>query len=571
MKHAFFALLLSKFTCELKKNLIIFLIFISSLNCLSQNLYLKIDGNSEIENKIIDSLGYNENHTNAKSIVDEINLLSDKLTKIGYLEHQVLNNEVLNDTIFIYKLNLKNRIYKTHIYIGENLILNSLTTHIKTNDTLIIPYSETENYLNKTIYLLEKKGYPLAKLKLENIRKEKNRLIARLNIQLNNYRKINDLVIRGYDKFPTGHHLVLANNFKNKPFNQDNLKKIYDRFNSFHFVKQLKYPEILFEKDSTKVYVYLEKANSNSFDGFIGFSNDTEKKITLNGYLDLNLVNTLNSGEHLKLLWKSDGNQQKTFNISLDIPYIFKSPLGVKAQLNLFKQDSLFQNTKTAFDLGYMINYTTRMYFGYQSTESSDIQNRNSTTISDFKNSFATGNFEFIDYKNESLLFPEKTKINLKLGIGSRNSTQNKNSQFFISTELKHDLYFNEKNSFNIKSQNYFLKSETYLNNELYRFGGINSIRGFSENSLQANLFGSILTEYRYMIAPTIYAHTIVDYAYYQDATNNNLGNLLGFGFGFGIATKNGLLNLIYANGSSESQSIKDTKSIVHVSFKTNF
>ena len=50
------------------------------------------------------------------------------------------------------------------------------------------------------------------------------------------------------------------------------------------------------------------------------------------------------------------------------------------------------------------------------------------------------------------------------------------------------NFYINEKNIINIKNQNYYLKSKNYLTNELYRFGGINSIRGFAENSLQANL-----------------------------------------------------------------------------------
>jgi 1,2-phenylacetyl-CoA epoxidase PaaB subunit len=39
-----------------------------------------------------------------------------------------------------------------------------------------------------------------------------------------------------------------------------------------------KYPETLFTKDSTKVYVYLEKQNSNNFDGFIGFNNNENQK-----------------------------------------------------------------------------------------------------------------------------------------------------------------------------------------------------------------------------------------------------------------------------------------------------
>ena len=362
-----------------------------------------------------------------------------------------------------------------------------------------------------------------------------------------------------------------ANKFKNKPFNQENLKKIYTKFNTFRFVKQLKYPEILFEKDTTKVYVYLEKTKANSFDGFVGFSNNTVKKITLNGYLDLNLINTLNSGEHLKLIWKSDGNQQKTFNVAFEIPYIFKSPLGIKAQLNFFKQDSLFQNTKTTIDLGYMINHNARIYFGYQSTESSDIQNSNSITISDFQNSFVTSDFEFIDYIDESLFFLEKTKINLKLGIGSRSTFQNKNNQIFINGDFKHDIYLSEKNSFNIKSQNYFLKSETYLNNELYRFGGINSIRGFNENSLQGNVFTGLFAEYRYVASPNLYFYSITDFGYYQDKANNTEDQLYGLGFGFGLLSNGGLFNLVYANGNTGNQTIKLSNSIVQISFKTYF
>jgi hemolysin activation/secretion protein len=123
----------------------------------------------------------------------------------------------------------------------------------------------------------------------------------------------------------------------------------------------------------------------------------------------------------------------------------------------------------------------------------------------------------------------------------------------------------------NIKSQNYYLQSSTYIVNELYRFGGITSIRGFNENSLQGNVFTSLLTEYRYVLSPSIYAHSIIDYGYVQDRTSNVNSNLLGFGFGFGLLTKNGLFNLIYANGSTDEQQIKLSNSIVHISFKATF
>ena len=271
------------------------------------------------------------------------------------------------------------------------------------------------------------------------------------------------------------------------------------------------------------------------------------------------------------MYWKSDGKNQKTFNTAIELPYLFNSPLGLKAQLNIFKQDSIFQNTKTAVALGYLFNYNTRLYLGYQTTESSDIQNLNTSKISDFNNSFTTLNLEFSKYKSGEFLFPEKTKIAFKTGLGSRTAKLIANKQVFLSLDLKHTIYLNPKNVIQIKSQNYYLNSNDYIINELYRFGGINSIRGFNENSLQANLLSSLLTEYRYILAPNLYVHTLMDYGYFEDKANNTGETLLGLGFGFGLLTKNGLFNLIYANGSVKNQPIKSSNSIVHISFKTNF
>ena len=115
------------------------------------------------------------------------------------------------------------------------------------------------------------------------------------------------------------------------------------------------------------------------------------------------------------------------------------------------------------------------------------------------------------------------------------------------------------------------MSSDIYIINELYRFGGINSIRGFNENSLQGNFFSSLLSEYRYVVAPNLYVHSIIDYGYYNDKTSASRGNLIGLGFGFGLATKNGLFNVVYENGSTNEQEIKGSNSIVHVSFKTQF
>lgn len=552
------------------KKLIPLILFFFSLQSFGQNLYLKISGETEKATKFIDSVGYSKKHANVKSILEEANTFSDKLKRLGFLENEILENKKENDSTFHANLKLGEKTKFIHIYIGRNSELQKLGI-TEEKDTLIMPLSETEIFMNATLQKLERKGYSLAKLQLTNLKREKDFLKADLFFENEKLREVNDIVINGYDKFPEGHKKEIKRRYKNKVFNQETLKKIHGDFEKFQFINQTKYPEILFTKDTTKVYVYVEKSKPNRFDGFIGFGNNDNGDLKINGYLDLLLVNSLNVGERFNLYWKSDGNKQTTFNASLEIPYIFKSPLGIKGQLNIFKQDSTFQNTQTAIDLGYYFNFNTRVYLGYQSTESNDIQNLIGSTITDFDNSFITGNFEFTQFKNDDYFFPEKTIINIKTGTGKRNTETSVNNQFFINGDLRHNLYLNEKNIINIKSQNYYLQSEDYITNELFRFGGINSIRGFNENSLQANLFSSILTEYRYVLAPTIYVHSIIDFGYFQDKTTNNEGQLLGLGFGFGLLTKNGLFNLVYANGSTGDQEIKLSNSIVHISFKAKF
>ncbi|RTY88484.1 hypothetical protein [Flavobacterium sp. GT3R68] len=555
----------------MKRIFILFLLLYFGWNSSAQNFYLKISGENPSDKTTIDSIGYTVQHPNVKSVFDESRLFSEKLTKFGYIENETFGNTRPNDSTFLFQLRLGKRTEFIHLYIGTNTELQSLGIIVSKKDTLPVRFAEIEGFLNQTLAKLEAKGYSLAKLQLVNFKTLNNSLFAELHLEKGNKRQLNDIVINGYDKFPEGHKKNIQRLYRNKTFNQENLSKIHSDFEKFRFVNQTKYPEILFTKDTTKVYVYLEKSKPNKFDGYIGFSNDDESKLAFNGYLDLLLVNNLNVGEEFTLYWKSDGNDQKTFNIGIELPYIFRSPFGLKASLNIFKQDSTFQNTKTALDIGYFFNYNTRLYLGYQATSSSDIQNQNNFSISDYSNAFVTTNFEFTDFKRDDFIFPEKTKLNLKIGYGTRDSNLKSNQQLFAETDVKHAFYLNEKNSIYTRSQNFYLQSDNYITNELFRFGGINSIRGFNENSLQANLFTSLLTEYRYLAASNIYIHSIIDYGYFKDKTTENSGSLLGLGFGFGLLTKNGLLNLVYANGSTKEQSIKLSNSIVHISFKAVF
>ncbi|OGS78640.1 MAG: hypothetical protein A3G95_08370 [Flavobacteria bacterium RIFCSPLOWO2_12_FULL_31_7] len=536
----------------------------------SQQFYLKIEGNSSTENKIIDSIGYTKTHKEIKNLLEAQNNFNQNLLKIGYLENELLETKKTNDSSFTFKYNLGNLTRNIEIKIDS--LSNEVTEvlNIKSSETILL--SNLENFINEKLSILEKKGFAQSKIKLENFNKTENKLQAHLIIELNQVRKINNLVFQGYNQFPNGIKKVFLRKYQSKPFNKSVIKKIHSDFNSLPFVTQTKYPEVLLTTDSTKVYLYLEKRKNNTFDGFLGFGNNEEtQKLQFNGYLDLNLYNNLNSGERFNLYWKNDGNKQSTFNINLDLAYIFKSPMALKSNLKIFKQDTIFQNSSFDFDLGYMINYNTKVFIGYKDNVSEAIQKTPSSFVKDLKSTFTTTTFEHKKVDFDDSLFPDKFSVFTKFGIGNRTASSKKTNQFFAQFQFQQLLELNKKNYIHLKNDTYFLQSNDYFTNELYRFGGIQSIRGFNENSLQGNVFSGIFAEYRYIASPNLYFYSITDFGYFQDKANNAKDQLYGLGFGFGLLSNGGLFNLVYANGNTGNQTIKLSNSIVQISFKTYF
>ncbi|WP_433833781.1 hypothetical protein [Flavobacterium anhuiense] len=565
------------------KQLHYILILLFSSNCFAQSFYLNINGIDKKQKQTIDSILYTKKHPNIKSLNNEISSVTNRLAKQGFTDSKILANKQINDSTFNILLDLKTRIKEVHIYIGINSFFYDAKSTAK--DSIIIPYSELENFLNNKIADNEKAGFAFSKIKLENIKKKNSIIYADLNLDSEKKRTLNSIIVNYTnpalkDYFPKGALKQLNKKYLNKTFNQETVRQLYDDINRFEFVSQSKYPEILFAPDSTKVFTYLEKRKANNFDGYIGFSNDENKKLILNGYLDISLTNILRAGEKFSLYWKSDGNQQKTFNTKLEIPYLFQSSLGIKAQLNIFKQDSTFQNTKTDINLGYYLNYNSKIYLGYQSTESSDIQNINNSSISDFNNSYLTSTYEYRRIDSNNNLMPGKAFLNSTIGFGNRDTnsdpeTADPSKQFYINLNAVYNFELNNKNFININSQNFYLDSKNYILNELFRFGGMNSIRGFSENSLQGNFYSAILTEYRYMFSKSAYIHSIADYAIYQDLTNvsnpKKIKNLIGIGIGAGIQTKNGILRIILTNGHQNQQEIQLYNTIVNICYNVKF
>ena len=553
--------------------LIIYVLNSSLIN--AQNIALKIIGKDSIETKIIDSLNFKTKFIDYASIKKEVDLSYSKLQKKGYIESELVSIDRKNDSLIIAEIHLNKKYQNIYIYYNNNYITDELLKKISTNYTkkfFSIPILDSEKALNILNKQVSEKGLPFASFKLTNITKRNNKdLQGILIFNSTKSRIINNVIIKGYENFPESYLKRYLKIRKNQPFNLTDIKEKTSGLKTLPFAKQLKEPEILFTIDSTTLYLYLEKNRSNTFDGFLGFgNNESTSKVEFNGYLNLNLINNLNFGETFGLVYKSDENEQRTFNVTTNLPYIFKSPLGANLNLDIFKKDSTYTIVNQSAKLFYQINRKNKVYSGITLSKSDNLLNSTSNLIKDYNSTFISTSFEYSN-NIDDYLFPMRSYFYIQCDIGKRDLDNTKENQVGLRFKTFKILDLNNSNSIYININGETLFSDNYYENELKRFGGINSIRGFEENSLFATLYSVINSEYRYVLNNNIYVHTIIDAAYYEDDINKTKEKLFGFGFGFGLITKAGLFKLNYANGLSENQPFKINNSKIHLSLNAFF
>ncbi len=532
---------------------------------------------SDISKKKIDTLTFN----NYNEIELHINEATLQTHQNGFLSSYFSSPKKINDSTFT-----------------SDLVKNKKTTFIRINNWNKLP----KNIQKKTSLLKAKKknlfkieqvaalmttinqeysnnGDPFSSVQFKNLKQKKDTLFADLNIIGKKKRTIDSLVIKGYPKFPLSFLKYYSNLQKGILFNRKKVRTQTELLNSLPFASNTRAAEVLFNPEQTVLYLYLQKKTANNFDGFLGFSTEEESgSLVLDGYINLNLINNLNFGEEIALTYKSDSEEQQLFKLNTKLPYIFNLPLSLEAGLEIFRQKDQFSSTEQKIGFSYAFSQKLETLIGYKKIESADLnENENLVSINqNFDATFVNSETRYT-IRQASSLFPYKTQLIFNGEIGNRK--QGDVNQFKIGLSIQQIFKLNQRNSIYIANNAQLFQSNNYLANELYRLGGILSIRGFEENSLRASLFNVLNTEYRFQLNKTIYIHSIIDFAFIDNQSFRTANaiekvgseNLSSFGVGFGMLTKAGLFKLNYANGRSSSIPFEFSNSKIHISLTAFF
>lgn len=407
------------------------------------------------------------------------------------------------------------------------------------------------------------KGFIFNRVKSKYLGMENNIPKIELTVNLGKQRKIDGFVMKGYEKVPKRFIKNLEKEYKGKNYDQRNLNAINQSLQNHPFVSLERPPQTLFTKDSTNIYLFLQKKKSNTFDGVIGFGNDEKEKFSFNGTLNVNFKNMFNGFEAVNIYWQRNPDKGQTFNLQTDIPYFMKSNVGLNVNMNIYRQDSTFANVK--FQPAVYYHLSNRQKFGVRGTfENSVVMDSLYVQGKDYnKKGFGVW-YEYLQATENPLLL-YRTKIRAEADLLSTHySLENiKAKQAYFYGFIEHNLPLSGNHWLNLKAESALMNSDnSFSTNELMRFGGWNSLRGFNENSLYADFYYYGNVEYRYLIGEQAFFDSFLQYG---QLNNKSLGvkpKLYSFGIGFNFFLPIGLMTFQISNGNEFGNQIKfgDTK-----------
>ena len=546
------------------KSILIFIHFILTFNFIySQDYKLNYLGNNSANKKIKIFDSY-------KDLVLEIEDSLISLKKKANLTAKVKSFVMLDSFNFNVEIDKNQKVKYLQIHNEsklDELVKNTLEPYKSKKG--LIKFDEIDIVAREISKKLSEKGFPFAKVSFDN--RDLNQLVvkSKLIIDYGSRRYLDKIIVKGYEDFPENFTKNIFKIHKNKFFDIDkatNQSKLIDNTN---FARNIKDPEILFTNDSTSLYLYLEKTRRNLFDGFISFDSDeNSRKINIQGYAKISLINTFNSGEKINFDFKSQKNQDRSLSSNVIFPYFLSSLFNLKYTLNLIQKDSSFTSSENSIDVELNLN-KFKVGIGFQKNNSNS--NSQNQFIENFNSTIFNISSEYLIPNSFEKFISEKFKISARYGLGKKIQLNNETRLSRYKLELSKIFNFSSRFNLQALTVKEKINSKNLVNNELIRFGGSKSIRGFDDKSIFADGYTLLTTNLNFYLNDSICIFSIFDIANYTNTIIDIENNIYSGGFGISTETENGIISINYSKGNNWGESFNLKNAKINVIFTTFF
>lgn len=425
-------------------------------------------------------------------------------------------------------------------------------------------------------------GYPFATLQLTNISLENNALHGELDIQRHALYTWTNIHVKGDSSVSMKYISNLIEIKIGDVYDESEWKKVTARIEQVPFLKEIKPSEILFTKEGAELYVYVESIPISSINGVLGFQpNPTSKKLQLTGDINLRLMDVLHRGELLDVRWQSIQAQTQSLEALVNYPFLFNTPFGIDASFDLYKRDTSFLELAATAGVQYFLNQGSYLKGFYRYSSSSILSGgANNPLFVELGN--VSSNSYGISYTSKRVDYlPNPSRgINLLFegSVGTRKSTPadtvliTKSLIYRGKVKIEGFIPLHKRHVLRLATQTDFYSADNIYQNEVYRYGGLTSQRGFNEDELYATTKTTATIEYRFLLDRNSHVFAFYDQSWYENNSDTYYNDTpYGFGLGFSFSTKLGVFSISYALGKQFNNPVLISNSKVHFGYVVFF
>ncbi len=504
------------------------------------------------------------------------------------LAKRKVNDLIMQGYLFasIDSISIQNSAIRIFLYRGEKKLIYIDSAQVVGNSSEQVEY-KSGKYSRQILNDFITRGYPFAQLNWEEIRLDnKNRIHANLKVDPGPFTVNDTIVLLSPIKTKKRFIQQSIDLELGKPYDEMAYQNINTKLQQFNFLELSSPPDIAFSGGRATTYLNLKEDEASSFEGVIGLlpNQTTSGGMLITGYLDLNLGNLFYSGKQLKLNWQQFAAQSQQLAVGYSHPFLFGSDVLVGGDFNLIKQDTTFITRDIKFEIGTFLFGKSLRFDGAYSRSSGSLISPNvervtSQTFADYS----------IDYYSTSLsrhvrtnIFSNYLSFDLEATIGKKTIERNASlpaSYYDTLTALSTVYRFNTtlnwqqilfgQTAFYWEYDMGLLENTQILRNELYRIGGLKTLRGFNENFFFAQNYFLSRVELRQYFEQSSYL-----FIFYDQMIFSNFGQWdqpLGFGTGLSLNTNNGLFSFAFALGSSQEIPFDINNTKIHLGYTSRF
>jgi hemolysin activation/secretion protein len=453
----------------------------------------------------------------------------------------------------------------------------------------------------KSYYRLQKKlfayyennGYPFAAVWVDSVQLNNQEVNGVLRVNKGQKILIDTIINTGKAKIAPGYLHAYLGLKKNRPYNESEIRKIQNRIRSLPFANMNSKPIVEFDGNKASIFLNIDKRNANQFYGIVGIvpNNDKNGEFLITGDVRLRLQNLLKRGELINIQWQRLQNATQNLKVDAMYPYLLNTPIGLEAKFNFYRIDTSFFSIQLNAAALYMLrgNDHLKLFYSYQTTRK--ILNENG--VSTVK---GINNIDVHYYGVGLQLERTDFRLNPRRGLnayfsgalGTKNfisspasdtvnvsdtSTVNNQLQMQLTGNIEYYIPFAKKFTVKLGARGGYIFNNNLYSNDLLRLGGLNTLRGFDEESIYTNLFGVGTTEVRYLFDERSFVNLFCDAGYYQTKTRSGFSDsyVVGFGAGVSFDTKIGIFTFNYALGTQQNSPIDFRRSKIHFGYVNYF